>query len=466
MHRPRLCVLAMSLSIAWACSAMATTPASVEVTPAVQATTSTASATTQAAQAELQRLIALALVRDPAVQSAQALLRASQAQIRQVRSRWLPTLGLSASQTRSQDEDLGLPVERSSDRVDAQLRWNLFAGGADLAQLKALQLEAEGARFDLLRAEQDCAERIAVAYAEAVRAETVDGVAVTLLQRLHALKALVDQQVALGKSSDVDAQTSASSVLEVTVTRAEAQADARRARLKLMALTGTPAGTLTRLRLPDSPMFDAVSPPDWLDLREGNPRWQGASQRAQAARARLGPVMAELLPKVDLQLRQALQDRTTPPPTSAQRRSTAVTVSLDIPLGGEAFARRDEGSQRAEAALAEAERISLEAQIEWADAADKLMTARHTLGIHQQQIRHLDRVLKGAGVQYEAGRRTLVQLIELQKMPFATRQKMADSALTQFTAQLRMLSLAGSLQKALAQAESAPPDGAEPPPQL
>lgn len=441
--------------------ALATTPGRVgaadgEPAPPTPVTAPLATAHTDPLQAaEFQRLLDAAQRRDPQVRSAQALLQATRAQQRQARSKWFPTLGINANKTQSQDEDLGLPVERNSDRVDASLRWNLFAGGADLALYQALEKEIAAAELDLQRAREECAERVAQAYAEAVRAETVVHIAAELMARLDQLKALVDHQVSLGKSSDVDAQTSASSVLEVSVTHAEAQADARRARLKLSALTGTSVGTLVAVTLP--PVFGDPSAPDWTSLREGNARWQAARQRAEAARTRLGPVMPELLPRVDLQIRRALSDRTTPPPTSSQRTSTTVGVSLEMPLGGENFAKRDEAVQRAEAALAESERLSLEAQIDWADAADKLATARYTLGIHQRQIAHLERVLKGAAVQYEAGRRTLVQLIELQKMPFATRQKMADSALTQFLAQVRMLSLSGGLLDALAQARPAPP---------
>ena len=399
-----------------------------------------------------QQLLQSALARDPQVQGAAAMVRAGQAQLRQARSRWYPTLGLNVNKTRSQDEDLGVPRERNSERVDATLKWNLYTGGSDQASIDSLERDIAAAELDLKRAREECAEKLATAHAEAVRAESVVATATELMERLRLLKALVDKQVASGKSSDVDAQTSASSLLEVSITHADSQAAARRARLKLSALSGLPAGSLVALSLPASPALDDQHPPEWLDLREGNSRYLAARLRAESARLKVGQLAALLQPRVDLQVRRALSDRTDPTPTSNTRTSTGLSLSLEMPLGGESFAKRDEGLQRAQAADADAERISLDAQIEWADAADRLTTARYTQGIHHRQLAHLERVLRGAGVQFEAGRRSLVQLIDLEKMPFSARQKMAESTATQFTAQVRMLALSGGLLDALQRA--------------
>lgn len=397
-----------------------------------------------------QQLLQSALARDPQVQSAQALLRATQAQLQQARSRWFPTLGVNVNKTKSQDEDQGVPLERKSERVDATVKWNLYAGGTDQASIDSLSRDVAAAELDLQRASEESAEKLATAYAEAVRAESVVATATALMDRLQLLKALVDKQVASGKSSEVDAQTSASSLLEVSITLSESQAAARRARLKLSALSGMlPAPQLAALSLPPSPTLDDQRPPEWQTLREGNVRYLAARLRAESARLKVGTWAALLQPRVDLQVRHALSDRTQPTPTSNTRVSTGLSLSLEMPLGGETFARRDEGLQRAEAAAAEAERISLDAQIEWADAADRLSTARHTQYIHRRQIDHLERVLRGAAVQFEAGRRSLVQLIDLEKMPFSARQKMAESTATQFTAQVRMLALGGGLLDAL-----------------
>jgi len=421
-------------------------------TPAPHPALASSSATIAPAATHFQQLLQSALARDPQTQGAAAMVRATQAQLDQIRSRWYPTLGVNFNKTRSQDEDLGRPLERNSERTDATFKWNLYAGGSDKAMHDSLQRDLAAAELDLKRAREECAEKLASAYNDAVRADTVVATATQLMDRLRELKALVDKQVASGKSSDVDAQTSASSLLEVAITHADAQADARRARHKLSALSGMAPTAVQGLSLPPSPALDDQHPADWLDLREGNTRFQAARLRAESAKLKVGHIAAVLQPRVDVQVRRALSDHTDPTPTSNTRTSTGLSVSLEMPLGGESFARRDEGLQRAEAAAADAERISLDAQIDWADAADRLATARYTQGIHLKQLEHLERVLRGAAVQFEAGRRSLVQLIDLQKMPFSARQKLAESRATQFNAQMRMLSLSGGLLDALQRA--------------
>jgi len=433
-------------------AAAAAPAAATEPSPAPHPALASASATIAPAATQFQQLLQSALARDPQVQGAAALVRATQAQLDQMRSRWYPTLGLNFNKTRSQDEDLGRPLERNSERTDATFKWNLYAGGADKAMVDSLQRDLAAAELDHKRAREECAERLASAYNDAVRADTVVATATLLMDQLRELKALVDKQVASGKSSDVDAQTSASSLLEVAITHADAQADARRARHKLSALSGMSPSMVQGLSLPPSTALNEQHPADWFELREGNTRFQAARLRAESARLKVGHMAAVLQPRVDVQVRRALSERTDPTPTSNTRTSTGLSVSLEMPLGGESFARRDEGLQRAEAAAADAERISLDAQIDWADAADRLATARYTQGIHLKQLEHLERVLRGAAVQFEAGRRSLIQLIDLQKMPFSARQKLAESRATQFNAQVRMLSLSGGLLDALQRA--------------
>jgi outer membrane protein TolC len=386
-----------------------------------------------------------AISRDPQVQLSMAQWRATQAQWKQARSRWFPTLSVNASQGESDDLDLGLPVHRTTERTEALLRWNVFNGGADLNTWRAVAREVDAAALDVRRAREDAAERFIQAYADAARGETVARVADDLLARMTLLKAMVDRQAALGKVSPVDADTSASSLLEVQASMADAQVEARRGRNRLAALSGLSPDEVRQLRLPGLGMAPDLNQSDWPSLREGNIRWQAAQLRVQAADIRLGVVPAEFLPRVDLQWRQALHDRTTPPASSVSRRGSTVSVSLDVPLGGEAVFRRDENTERLRAAQAEADRVSLEAQIEWGETIDQWGTLERNLQLYRRQTQHLSRVIEGAMVQYESGRRTLVQLVELTRLPFATRQKMADASQQQLKSHARLLALSGRL---------------------
>lgn len=394
---------------------------------------------------QFRHALQLAIGRDPQVELAMAQWRATRAQWKQARSRWFPTLSLNASQGESDDLDLGFPVQRTTERTEALLRWNVFNGGADLNTWRAVAREVDAAALDVRRAREESAERFIQAYADATRGETVARVAEDLLARMDLLKAMVDRQTDLGKISPVDADTSASSVLEVQAALAEAQNEARRGRNRLAALSGLSPDEVRLLRLPSLGMAPDLNQSDWPRLREGNARWQAAQLRILAADLRLGVIPSDYLPRIDLQWRQALHDRTNPPASTVSRRGSTVTVSLDVPLGGETVFRRDESIERLRAAQAESDRVSLEAQIEWGEIIDQWGTLERNLQRQRRQVQHLSRVIEGAMVQYESGRRTLVQLVELTRLPFATRQKMADASQQQLKAQARLLALSGRL---------------------
>ena len=441
------------------------TPSTISAEPAAMAQDDTE------ALYQFRHALQQAIGRDPQVQLAMAQWRATQAQWKQARSRWLPTLSVNSSQGESDDLDLGLPVQRTSERTEALLRWNVFNGGADLNTWRALAREVDAAALDVRRAREEATERFIQAYADAARGETVARVAEDLLARMGLLKSMVERQTSLGKVSPVDADTSASSLLDVQAALAEAQNEARRGRNRLTALSGLSPDEVRQLRLPDLGLAPNLDQADWPSLREGNARWQAARLRIQSADIRLGVIPSDYLPRIDLQWRQALHDRTTPPASSVSRRGSTVTVSLDVPLGGETVFRRDESIERLRAAQAEADRVSLEAQIEWGETIDQWGTLDRNLQLYRRQVQHLGRVIEGAMVQYESGRRTLVQLVELTRLPFATRQKMADASQQQLKAQARLLALSGRLLEqlgldappAVTSSTPAPPANVQPP---
>lgn len=101
-------------------------------------------------QAEaLPAVVDKVLLQQPSVRSAQALLRAADAQITQARSDFLPSVGLSYRNADSRDETQGRPIDRNIRRSDASLRWNLFNGGADTARVQAGGLYRDAAEADL-----------------------------------------------------------------------------------------------------------------------------------------------------------------------------------------------------------------------------------------------------------------------------------------------------------------------------
>ena len=151
-------------------------------------------------QAEaLPAVVDKVLLQQPSVRSAQALLRAADAQITQARSDFLPSVGLSYRNADSRDETQGRPIDRNIRRSDASLRWNLFNGGADTARVQAGGLYRDAAEADLDNVLEQVSYEITEAYSDIVRLrQTVDSLGATLA-RQERVEASVARRVDAGR---------------------------------------------------------------------------------------------------------------------------------------------------------------------------------------------------------------------------------------------------------------------------
>ncbi|WP_198320984.1 TolC family protein [Azohydromonas aeria] len=398
----------------------------------------------------LPALLARALPRDPQVQTALAQLEIARERERQARSRLGPSLVASATRGGERAVELGRMLERHTDRAEAGLRWNLYNYGDDAAELAGAGRDTAAAVQELRRAREEAAERIATAAAELQR---LDGLLPRALQRLDDVQRLVRQvqrQAELGKASDADAQQAQVSLLDAQIAHEQLLLDREGAQRRLAVLAGEPVGPLQPLAqdfAAGTGGADAAVPPD---LAAAQPGVVSAAQlRAQAARERVRPVASVLAPRVDLEYRQRLSDRTSPALTTEQQNGWQLVARWELPLGGELPSRRRETQRRAEAAEAEAERTLRGVQADLVALGPREAASRRALAQLDDQVQRYDALLRAAALQFDAGRRTLAQLLQLHDARFNAQQRRADMAHQLRTAQLHRLALEGSLLQAL-----------------
>ncbi len=397
-----------------------------------------------AAGASPDRVGLIALLRhafsnDPEVRGSAALLSAAQDQLVQARSRWWPVLGVQASRGRSRAEASGQGVERKTDRAQASLSWNLYNAGTDEAEVAAKGREAEAAREDLRRVREDVCERIAQAYAQVLRYDDLLPESEVRVRRMQRLHRKVGIQVEAGKLSETDRVQSAATLLDAEIEHGRLESEAEAARMRLAELTGVRGA-----RAIDWPA--ALSePPEGDDLASNPAQLAAARLRAEAARSRVSSVASLYAPKVDLQYDHQLHDRTEPRLSEQQRKGWTVTARWDIPLGGEKHARRDESSHRAQAADEEVARVAQSLRAEAAGALDRIRFSRSAIEKLQDQGRRYGALVQAAALQFEAGRRTLVQLTDLEQNSFLVQQRLAEERLQLRTAVLRQWTLSGEL---------------------
>lgn len=392
----------------------------------------------------LNALLTRMLPADPQVRVARALYQATEQRRLQARSRLGPTMGLSANHGQSKEVEFGRALDRRTERVELSLRWNLYNNGNDKAEFDGATRDVDAAGQDLRRAREEAAERIAIAYAELQR---LDELLPRSAQRMDAVQGLakqVQRQTELGKTSEADSQQAQASLLDAEIVHEQLLADRDGAALRLAALVGEPV-------TPALPVLLAA-PATATALAAPTPGQVAAAQlRAEAAQLRVRPLWSVYTPRIDVEYSQPLSDRTNPSLTTERQRGWLLTARWDFPVGGESLARRSEGQFRAAAAQAESDRVLGTVQSELVTLAPRLASAARSVVQLDRQILQYGGLVRAGELQFEAGRRSLGQLIALHDNRFNAEQRRADQAGRLLAAQLRQLALSGGLLQALGQ---------------
>ena len=161
-------------------------------------------------------------------------------------------------------------------------------------------------------------------------------------------------------------------------------------------------------------------------------------------------------------MRKRLSGGTSPlESTTETEHGWTLNLVYDVPLGGEVDARRADLQHRALAAEADAQRIGDDVRTQLGDTQQH---ARQWLDAEPQlerQVQHLNAVVRASEMQWDAGRRSLLQLIEVRDTRYSAQQREADNRLRLITTRVRMLLLTGELSAAMG-IEDATPSGDEP----
>ena len=396
----------------------------------------------------LPDLLSRVLPRDPQVRVAQLLRAATEERQLQARSRMGPTVGISGSQGRSRDEDFGREIDRRIDRAEGTLRWNLYNYGNDAAELSGSRRDVVAAREGVRQAREEVAERLADAYTGVLRVQELLPRSQARMSAVRRLVEQVQRQAEAGKVSDADAQQAQAALLDAQIAHEQLVSDLDSAQQRLAVLVGGDVRPVLPVTLP----ADALRAVASVDLAPLPAQVAVANERATAARVRVRPLASLLAPRVDFEYKQRLSDRTTPQVTTQQRDGWLVTARWEFPVLGENQARRAEGERRAEAVEAEAERVLMGVQTERATLPARLANAQRAGAQLDRQIEQYQGLLRAGELQYEAGRRSLTQLVQLHESLFNAEQRRAEQTARALATQFRQLSLGGNLLTALGQA--------------
>ena len=391
--------------------------------------------------ANLRDLLLRSVPWDPQVRLAAAAQAVAQERLSQSRSRLWPTLGLTASAGESHDDDFGRAVKRRVDRSEMLLRWNLYNGGTDAAEITATEREWAASTEDLGQALDLASERIVNAYLDAWRWQSL---VEPSLARVKTIERWVEQartQVKAGRLSDADLQQAEYSLTDAQLSHQVLVSEHLGALGALNALVHEPVASVLPQSLP------RVSPEEAGSLTPAGVRV--ARLRAEAASNRVLGTANVASPRVDLDARKRLSDNTTPRTSTSQRDGWTVGMRWEMPLGGETFSKRREAIARAEGAQAEVARIEQGLVSELASIAPRLASAEQAVMQLQSQAEQYNALLRAGRVQFEAGRRSLQQLMQLEDGRINVVQRLAEQHNRMDKLRLRLLVLSGRLSSAM-----------------
>ena len=122
-----------------------------------------------------------------------------------------------------------------------------------------------------------------------------------------------------------------------------------------------------------------------------------------------------------------------------------VTVMRTPSASADACVGMAEAERRAEAAEAEAKRVASGVSAELASLGPRITETENTVARLDRQIGQYNVLVRAGELQFEAGRRTVAQLIQLRESRFNVQQRRAEQASRLESARLRQLTLSGAL---------------------
>lgn len=398
--------------------------------------------------APLSEVVRDVLRQHPDLRTSVALLDAAGERVSQARSAFLPSIGLDAVSSDSKDTQFGQPLDRTTRRTDAFVRWNLFHGMADAAGLRMTEQDSLAAEGDLADAHEKVAMQVTTAYVDVLR----------LRQRMELARDYVVDYQRL--DDDVRKRVEAGRVpaayqdqVRMGLIDAERQVYQLRGQLAgaeqhYVLLVGKAADEVSEPVLDDSAASQTLAAIS-EQLAVENNRVRAALARADARREEIGVAGAALFPSLNLEFRKRLQTDINPVPTSDTRGSTQVQLSYEMPLGGSSFSRKREAAARQEAAQATADGALLEVRTTLTQVWPQWIELRHIAPRLQERALASDKVVAAYDLQFTAGRRDLLDLVIVRGERFRARGDLIDNRMDQLLNSAQILALRGRLRAAL-----------------
>jgi outer membrane protein len=403
---------------------------------------------------DLLEVYRLAKTNDPAWLAAEASYRAGIEQAVQGRALLLPTLGLSASRSES-DQHVRLPASDNTyrygtDAYSLQLIQPLYRKQNASAYAQGLAVAAQ-ADFDLQVARQDLILRVARAYFDVLAAEDALDFVITEKNAIARQLALARRNFAVGNATQVDvheaqARYDLAAAQEITATNQLAVA-----RQAMRVLIGTEPGAFARLAEPLTPLPPAPADMDqWVETAMNENRTIKSRQQAfEIAKQEVEKSRGGHYPTLDLTASRSYSDAGGSIQGFAIESTTnQIGLQFQLPLyqgGGisskvrESVARLEQASWHLDLTRRQVAQQAREAYLAVLNGVARVQALERARASNA-------RALQSTVIGYERGVRTGVDVLNAQRELFRTRLELSQARYDYLFSRLRLKAAAGTLR--------------------
>lgn len=397
-----------------------------------------------------------ALEQDARIRAARAARDSAAERLPQARAQLMPNVAINVGRNkndidRTQENVLGREVtvneEYFSYNQTLQLRQPLFRMPL-FAGLRQAGFVVEDAEATLERELQDLGSRVAGAYMEALLAQ--DALDLVLKQKAVATTQLDAARRSLaagfGTRTDIDEVQARLDMTMAEELSSRQHVDFTRRQLEI--LIGRPVDALDAVDAQSLPLLapEPAEVGDWIRIaEEGSPEVRALQARVDAARAEVEKASGGHYPTVDAvaQLSRSGSENVTSPSSSYMNRMIGVQVNIPLFAGGyvSSIVRQAVADQvRAEENL-EATRRDLAVRVhrEHRGVTEGVLKVRAL----EQAVRSAEQLVTSSKRSFEAGSRTIVDVLDAEQRLQATLRDLAEARYLYLVSRVRLRALVG-----------------------
>lgn len=381
----------------------------------------------------------------PKIIGAKARIAIARERDEQASGVFYPRIGVQADMSRAKNESLNINNTQSTNQTDAVLRWNLFNGFADVARKDSIAHEVGASKEDLADNSEELALLLTESYVNVLTLERQTQNAQLLVSDLSVLLDTVKSSVSIGRNPESDLIQATTKMLQARGYLSEVKGKLAGARARLAALVGIPVGELVE------PVFDdrllTRSTAELLSTaRAHHPQLAAAKRRAQQSVDEVRVAKGDLYPKLNFEGRKNIQRNGNRALVGTLERETNFQITYEYALGRTPYHRVNEARERQLAAEAAIKEIELDLQGEIGETYESLVELATIAPQLQDRQRAATGVFDAYRWQFNAGRRTLLDLITVREDQYSSGEAVTANIRNRLLGTARLYRLVGQLR--------------------